>query len=193
MSYKIPTALIVIAIAIGIAVQSSSSHGVWPIENGAHRATPLHFGLYVTPDPATNPISPPERFTGYHIATDFEVTPDEADKEIAIYAVCTGTGTYAGFAEGYGGLLVEQCMLNGEKVSMIYGHLALDSLPAKGAALVKGQKVAILGAAKSHDTDGNRKHLHFGIAKGWTSNYHGYAETKAEIQEFIDPQTVLPL
>lgn len=181
-------------LAVGIAVVAQSSeNGVWPIENGARRATPLHFGMYVTPDPATNPISPPERFTGYHVATDFEITPDEADKDIAIYAVCTGTGAYAGFANGYGGLIVQQCMLNGEKVDMIYGHLAIASLPEKGTLLTKGQKIGILGAARSTDTDGNRKHLHFGIHKGWDGNYHGYAENKAEIEEFIDPMTVLPL
>lgn len=167
--------------------------GTWPIENGAKRATPLHFGMYVTPDPATNPISPPERFVGYHVATDFEIKPSEADKEIAVYAVCTGTGTYAGFAGGYGGLITQECMLNDEKVTMIYGHLDLKSLPKQGTLLTKGEKIAILGAARSTDTDGNRKHLHFGIHKGWGSNYHGYAESAAEVKEFIDPMTVLPL
>lgn len=183
-------AALVILIAV---IAANSAKGVWPIEGGTHRATPLHFGLFVTPDPDNNPIDPPERFTGYHVATDFEVTEDEADKEIAIYAVCTGTGSYSGFAGGYGGLIVQECMLNNEKVSMIYGHLAIDSLPPKGSLLTKGDKIGILGAAQSYDTDGNRKHLHFGIHKGWSGDYRGYALTKGEVDEFIDPMTVLPL
>ncbi|UPA22592.1 M23 family metallopeptidase [Candidatus Peribacteria bacterium] len=184
-------AALVVLIAV-IATQTMGG-GVWPIENGASRATPLHFGLFVTPDPESNPIDPPERFTGYHVATDFEITEDELDKEIAVYAVCTGTGTYSGFAGGYGGLIVQECMLNKQKVSMIYGHLAIAPLPPNGTLLTKGQKIGVLGAARSTDTDGNRKHLHFGIHKGWGSNYHGYALTKSEIAEFIDPMTVLPL
>lgn len=180
-------------IAIIVALIAAKPQGTWPIENGAHRATPLHFGLYVTPDPAHNPITPPERFIGYHAGEDFEIKPSEADKEIDVYAVCTGTGTYAGFANGYGGLIAQRCMLNNEKVTMLYGHLDLASLPKQGILLKKGEKIAILGAAKSHDTDDNRKHLHFGIVKGWGDNYHGYEETESALNQYIDPATVLPL
>ena len=172
---------------------SYSQFGVWPIENGASRATPLHFGMYVTPDPKTNPIDPPERFTGYHAATDFEVTPDEADAIVNVYAVCTGTGSYNGFSAGYGGLITQECMLKNEKVTMLYGHLALASLPPRNTLLKKGDKIAELGAAKSRDTDGNRKHLHFAIIKGWTSKELGYVQTPKELEDFINPQTVLPL
>ncbi len=180
-------------VALIAVIATQSSGGVWPIEDGYYRATPLHFGLYVTPDPDQNPIDPPERFTGYHVATDFEITEDEADEDIAVYAVCTGTGVYAGFAGGYGGLVVQECMLDEQKVSMIYGHLAVASLPPNGTLLTKGQQIGILGAARSTDTDGSRKHLHFGIHKGWGSNYHGYAQSEAEVKEFIDPLSVLPL
>lgn len=183
---------VLVALGTGVAFEAFPG-GTWPIDNGASRATPLHFGMYVTPDPAHNPITPPERFIGYHVGLDFEIKPSEADKEIDVYAVCTGTGVYAGFANGYGGLIAQHCMLSGEKVTMLYGHLALASLPKQGTVLTKGDKIAILGAAKSHDTDDNRKHLHFGIVKGWTSNYHGYGETEAEVQDFIDPASVLPL
>lgn len=164
----------------------------WPIENGGGRETPLHFGMYVTPDPATNPIDPPERFTGWHTGTDFEISPSEADEEVDVYAVCNGTVRYGGFAEGYGGVIDQNCTLKGEPVTVIYGHLTIEGLPAAGTMLTQGQKIATLGAAKSHDTDGNRKHLHFTIHKGKTSSMLGYVQTEDELKDFIDPQTVLP-
>ena len=157
-----------VAIIGYIGYTDYANAGVWPIENGGSRATPLHFGMYVTPTSPDNPIHPPERFIGYHVGTDFETTPAESGAVISVYAVCTGTGSYSGFAAGYGGLITEQCTLKDEQVTMLYRHLALASLPKQGVALIKGQKIAELGAAKSHDTDGNRK---------------GY----------MDAQTVLPL
>jgi len=167
--------------------------GTWPIENGSWRPTPLHFGMHVTPDPDENPIDPPERFVGYHVATDFEIFPSEENEAVDVYAVCTGTGAYSAFAGGYGGLITQHCTLDGEQVTMLYGHLAVASLPAPGTLLHKGDKIAELGAARSHDTDGNRKHLHFGIIKGWSSEIRGYVDTPEETNLFIDPQSVLPL
>ncbi len=164
----------------------------WPIENGASRETPLHFGLYVTPDPATNPIDPPERFTGFHTGTDFEITGSEKDKDVNVYAVCGGKIRYSGFAAGYGGVLAQECMLKGEPVNIIYGHLAVASLPAESGTLTQGQKIGILGADKSNDTDGSRKHLHLTIHKGTELVMLGYVQTEAELKDFIDPQTVLP-
>jgi len=164
----------------------------WPIENGAGRETPLHFGVYVTPDPATNPIDPPERFTGFHTGMDFEISKSEADARIDVYAVCSGKVRFGGFAEGYGGVVNQNCTLKGELATVIYGHLTVEGLPAAGTMLAQGQKIGTLGAAKSHDTDGNRKHLHFTIHKGSTSSMLGYVQTEAELKDFIDPATVLP-
>lgn len=164
----------------------------WPIENGGSRETPLHFGLYVTPDPATNPIDPPERFTGFHTGTDFEISQSEADAAIDVYAVCSGKVRFGGFAEGYGGVVDQDCTLKGEPVTVVYGHLTIEGLPAAGTILKQGQKIGTLGAGKSTDTDGNRKHLHFTIHKGSTSSMLGYVQTEDELKDFIDPETVLP-
>src|SRR3989338_5562242 len=78
-----------------------------PIHQALNRPTPLSFGMHVTPDPETNPIHPPERFSGYHVGVDYEIAEEELDKEIPIFAICSGTVAYSGFAEGYGGLLVQ--------------------------------------------------------------------------------------
>ncbi len=166
---------------------------VWPIEGGGSRKILLPFGMHVTPDATNNPIDPPERFSGYHVGTDFEISQGEADKVINVYAVCDGDINSSGFVEGYGGLITEYCTINNEKVTVLYGHLAIDSLVAAKTAVTKGQKIAILGAAHSHDTDENRKHLHFGIVKGWTNDVNGYVQTPEELNLFMDAKTVLPL
>jgi hypothetical protein len=163
-----------------------------PLPNASHRATPLHFGMHVTPDPAENPIDPPERFIGWHVATDYEVSAGELDGDVPVYAICDGEIVYSGFASGYGGLIAERCWRGDQAITVIYGHLALDSLAELGDKVEAGDSIALLGAARSHDTDGNRKHLHLGIRKGASTDFRGYVETEDEIGDFIDPATVLP-
>lgn len=176
------------------ACTASASNGLAfePISNAANRPTPLSFGLYVTPDPAKNPIDPPERFIGYHNAVDFEVSSDELDEDVPIYAVCDGTMIYSGFAEGYGGLLMQSCTLGGEDVTILYGHLQLDGLPEKGATVTAGDQIAILAPARSHDSDDNRKHLHFGIHRGTALTMLGYVQNKSELKNYINAKPLLP-
>lgn len=164
-----------------------------PLPNASHRATPLSFGLHVTPDPDDNPIDPPERFTGYHVATDYEVSAGEVEGDVPVYAICDGEVVYSGFAEGYGGLIAQRCWRGDQAMTVLYGHLALASLPKLGDQLEAGQTIALLGAARSHDTDGNRKHLHLGIHKGVSIDFRGYVDTEAEVAEYIDPRSVLPM
>lgn len=164
---------------------------VLPLPDANKRPTPLHFGLYVTPE--QNPISPPERFIGFHAATDFEILPGEENAEVPVFAICAGTIHFSGFAEGYGGLVTEYCNLQNQDVTIIYGHLAVDSLVEKGALVSTGQQLGILGAGRSTDTDGNRKHLHLGIVKGHSGEVRGYVQEEKELELFIDPQKVLGL
>lgn len=163
-----------------------------PISRASWRDTPLSFGLYVTPDPETNPIDPPERFTGYHSGLDFEISSSEAEKEVPVFAACDGEVVYSGFAEGYGGLLVHRCVLDGKDVTVLYGHLKVDSLVKIGVTVKTGGQIGILGDARSQDTDGNRKHLHFAIHKGTDLSYLGYVQEEKDLEEYIDPESVLP-
>lgn len=163
-----------------------------PISKGSSRTTVLTYGLHVTPDSAENPISPPERFSGYHVATDFEVTKAELDADVPVFAMCSGKVVYSGFAEGYGGLLVHRCTISGEPVTVIYGHLLLSSLPGSGTKVVAGNQIALLGPARSHDTDRNRKHLHLGIHRGKSLDIRGYVQAESDIASFIDPLSVIP-
>ena len=163
-----------------------------PLDHAANRPTPLHFGLHVTPDPAENPIDPPERFTGYHVATDYEVSAAELDRPVTVYAICRGRIAYSGFAEGYGGVIVQRCALDGQPISVIYGHLSRNRLLDEGETPDSGEPIGYLADARSTDSDGNRKHLHLGIHKGRSMDMRGYVQTEAEIDQFVDPATVLP-
>jgi len=162
-----------------------------PMEHAANRPTPLHFGVHVTPDPATNPIDPPERFTGYHAAVDYEVSAEELDAPVPVFAICRGKVVYSGFAEGYGGVLIQRCTLDGEPISVIYGHLSRNGLIEDGETLRSGQQLGYLADARSVDSDGSRKHLHLGIHKGRALDMRGYVQTREELAEYIDPATVL--
>ncbi len=164
-----------------------------PLPGTASRPQLLTFGLFVTPDPAQNPIDPPERFTGYHAGLDFEIFSDEAEKDIPVLALCDGKILISKVAEGYGGVLVQHCIYRGQDITVLYGHLMETSLLPAGELARTGQQIALLGAARSTDTDGNRKHLHLGIHKGRSVVLLGYVQTPEELGSFIDPAVVLGL
>jgi len=163
-----------------------------PLPQSDRRATPLYFGLYVTPDPQTNPIFPPERFTGYHVATDFEVTTAELEDDVPVFAICTGKVTFSGIAEGYGGLIVQRCTIQGESVTVLYGHIDTSNLPMIGKKIPSGEKIALLAPNRSDASDGNRKHLHLGIHRGEDIDTRGYVQEESELESYMDPRDVLP-
>lgn len=174
------------------ALAACSAPGIHePLPNAAQRAKPLSFGLHVTPDPATNPIDPPERFSGFHAAQDFEVSAGEVDGDVPVYAICSGKVVYSGYAEGYGGLLVHRCKINGEHVTVLYGHLALQGMPQEGSSVRSGQTIGLLAPARSYESGMNRKHLHLGIHKGRNLDLRGYVQTEEELAAYIDPISVL--
>jgi murein DD-endopeptidase MepM/ murein hydrolase activator NlpD len=187
---RMPRLFAIIA-ALSLSACTAAANGLsWPLPGASSRPTPLHFGLYVTPDPEQNPIDPPERFTGYHVATDFETYRGERNKKVPVYAICEGPIAFSGFADGYGGLLTQSCRIDDQAVTVIYGHLDMASLTPSGTKVGTGQQIAILGAAKSEDSGDTRKHLHLGIHKGG-GDVRGYVQTEAETNQFIDPMTVL--
>ena len=164
-----------------------------PLPETQRRAIPLHFGLYVTPDSKENPIYPPERFTGFHAATDFEVSHEELLQDVPVFAMCEGDVMFSGRVEGYGGLLVQNCEIKGEEVTVLYGHVDPADLPKTGVTLSKGQSFAILGENRSPETDGNRKHLHLGIHRGPQLSVLGYVQKEEDLKSYMDPEEVLPL
>lgn len=162
-----------------------------PLPNAPVRATPLSFGMYVTPDPKQNPIDPPERFTGYHTAQDYEVSAGEVEGDVPVYGICGGKVIFSGYVHGYGGTVVHRCRLGGEDVTVLYGHLSLEGLPEEGTRIRGGETIGLLGAHRSLDSGYTRKHLHLGIHKGRKLVLAGYVQSKEALNSYIDPETVL--
>ena len=160
-----------------------------PLSDALSRVTKKPFGLYVTPK--TSPVQP-EKFTGYHTGADLETTPDEADVDVPVSAVCDGTLLVKRTATGYGGIAVQSCTIKGQAVTVVYGHLRLAGVtPNVGDHLAAGETFAVLGTGYSSETDGERKHLHLGIHKGKTVNILGYVQAKADLAQWIDPLSIM--
>jgi len=163
-----------------------------PLYRSLSRPKLLTFGLYVTPDPEQNPIDPPERFSGFHSALDYEVFENELGQDVNVYAICDGEVVYSQFAEGYGGTFIQQCKIDNQEVTVLYGHLDQESIAHEvGDALKAGEVIGLLGEHKTAETSDNRMHLHLGIHKGTDIELRGYVQNESELEAFIDPATVL--
>src|SRR3989344_2272005 len=185
--------LVIFGLALGVGalwygsfLRADAAELPWPLERGARRAKLLTFGMYVTPTADQNPIDPPERFTGYHTGLDLEIFSDEKERSVPVLAICDGTVVYVNWVEGYGGTLVQSCVIRDQAVTVLYGHLAIDSISKKiNEALATGEKIGNLGADHTEETSGNRKHLHLAIHKGSAIELHGYAQTEHELETYI--------
>ena len=152
--------------------------------NALSRITKKPFGIYVSP--GNSPVTP-EKFTGYHTGVDFETTSAEANIDVPVYAICSGKILISQFGSGYGGMVVESCTLDGNPITVVYGHVRLTSVSTKvGGTIKAGDFLANLGTGYSSETDGERKHLHLGIHKGATPNTSGYVANKSSLINWID-------
>lgn len=161
-----------------------------PITHARNRVIKKSFGIKISP--ATSPVQP-ERFSGYHTGVDFETTADEQNSDVSISAICTGPLVVKKYATGYGGVAVQQCRIDDQPVTVIYGHLKLSSITAAlNQSITQGERLGILGKGYSTETDGERKHLHVGIHKGTTITVRGYVATAKELAGWIDAVPLLP-
>ncbi|MEK7183569.1 MAG: M23 family metallopeptidase [Patescibacteria group bacterium] len=192
--YRISPLILVAVLVLGagcLEVGRSPEGLHQPLDRSDNRPKLLTFGLYVTPDPEQNPIDPPERFTGFHSALDYEVFGDEIGQDVKVYAICDGEVVYRNDVEGYGGTFIQQCVYQGQEVTVLYGHLDLASIePELKDALKAGDVIGILGEHKTAETSDNRMHLHLGIHKGTDIELRGYVQNESELEAFIDPSVV---
>ncbi|TSC58448.1 MAG: Uncharacterized protein Greene041619_672 [Candidatus Peregrinibacteria bacterium Greene0416_19] len=155
-----------------------------PLARLSERAVKKPFGIRISPE--DSPIQP-ERFRGYHTGIDYETSAEEQGKETEVAALCGGSLRLKKRVEGYGGVAVQECLLRDEPVTVIYGHLALESITAGvGEYLSLGERIGLLGE-QGPDTDDERKHLHLGIHRGRNVVLAGYATPEAELGSWIDP------
>jgi hypothetical protein len=172
--------------------EESSNLLPWPLENGEQRQTLLKYGMYVTPDPKQNPISPPERFTGYHTGLDIEIFSEEKDTAVNVKTICEGRIIYTGTADGYGGVVIQECTIESQVVSVLYGHINPNSIQISvDKVYPHGITIGELGKAYSTETGNTRKHLHLGMHKGNHVEFLGYVNDPKELSEFVDPLPLL--
>lgn len=134
-----------------------------------------------------------EKFTGYHTGTDFEIYEEELLPEVPVLAICGGVVKERKRVIGYGGVVIQECMFENQPVRVLYGHVSLDDSSSLrpigagvGAYIPPGRIIVKLGADKSEDTDGERKHLHLGIIKGTVADTRGYVPREQELEKWLD-------
>lgn len=156
-----------------------------PLDKAGERVTKKPFGISITRE--NSPVKP-EKFSGYHTGVDFEIFPDELEIDVNVRAVCDGRIIMKDRVNGYGGVLIQVCKIDNQEVSVLYGHLSLDSIEKRiGDNLSVNEQIGNLGKDKSVETDGERKHLHLGIHKGSNVNYAGYVSRKEDLNNWLDP------
>lgn len=136
--------------------------------------------MYITPQ--NSPISP-EKFSGYHTGVDVEY--EDVDGDIPVVAITSGQVVTSKFATGYGGVIVVRHLVNNQTLYAIYGHLRPDSLAAINTQVGRGDRVGYLGTGYSPETDGERRHLHFGISL--SNSILGYVSDQSDLANWIDP------
>lgn len=160
----------------------------YPLYNTLQRENYKTFGQYINSEFYKNKDNLfPAKYYGYHAGTDFEISPQELDKKIPVFAIYSGTITFIGNVQGYGGLILEE--LDNKNLTALYGHLNIKNTELKVGDKVKtGKQISYLGKAFSDETGGERKHLHFAIYKGDGQYFKGYEENKNDLnQKWIDP------
>jgi murein DD-endopeptidase MepM/ murein hydrolase activator NlpD len=156
-----------------------------PLNKTLDRVTKKPFGIKITKE--NSPVSP-ERFSGYHTGVDFEVLEDELGVDVSIYAICDGPLVLKKYSSGYGGVVVQQCNVESADVTVVYGHLRLDSISTEmKQSLNQGEQIGILGKGFSKETDNERKHLHLAIHKGVTVNLLGYVQDESLLDGWMNP------
>ena len=155
----------------------------FPISDFIARVHTKPFGIFIIPE--TSPIQP-EHFRGYHTGADVDIDDAQPD-DIPIFAIADGTVVLSKFASGYGGVVAIRHIINEKGILAIYGHLRLSSMPPLRAKISAGMQIGVLGKAFSQETDGERRHLHFGLYNGTRIDIRGYVKTTKELSRWVNP------
>lgn len=155
-----------------------------PLLDAVKRINKKPFGIFITPE--NSPVQP-ERFSGYHTGTDFEVFAGELETEVFVFAICSGNIESKQIIDGYGGVIVQSCIIDDEETRILYGHVSLlKEFVTVGSGVTAGEKIAILGKHESAETDEERKHLHLSIVKGDKNDLRGYVQYEDELAQWIN-------
>ncbi|MFA7286225.1 MAG: M23 family metallopeptidase [Patescibacteria group bacterium] len=147
----------------------------FPVDGYLSRRTFKSFGEYIE-----------DRFTGYHVADDIEFT--DVTDDVPVVSIAEGTVRRAEHISGYGGLVIIRHTLPTGEVNALYGHLDLANTKLQvGDVVAAGSRVGVLGQGGSTATDGERKHLHFGLYSGEDVRLQGYEKIASRVASWINP------
>lgn len=171
---------------VSIDINSIETNTIYPpMDRAIERVTKKKFGQFV--DQTNSPVQP-ERFTGYHTGSDWELFADEISQPVTFRSICSGRLLLKEMVDGYGGVVVTSCVVDNQDVTVVYGHLKLDSVSFDvWDQIPAGEIIGRLGDEYSAETDGERKHLHLGIHKGEEINLKGYVDNENLLSDWIDP------
>ena len=128
------------------------------------------------------------KFTGFHTGVDIEVSSDDLYAEVPVYSFYDGVVRKVEWASGYGGVVIIEHNLGQIDLMGIYGHLRLKGVAIKeGERVTSGAVIGYLGNGYTNETDGERKHLHFGLYKGSVADIRGYVTDKKDLDAWLDP------
>lgn len=158
-----------------------------PLDNALARITKKPFGIKVSP--GNSPVTP-EKFSGFHSGTDFEIFESEKEDDVQVKAICDGKIIQKTSVGGYGGIIIQKCQHENNPVLILYGHILLNS-STQEKEIKKGDFLALLSPANSPQSGYERKHLHLGIIKGEKINYRGYVQTEKELSNWVNSEIIL--
>ncbi|KJL29680.1 Murein DD-endopeptidase MepM [Microbacterium azadirachtae] len=122
---------------------------------------PLPTGTWVRTDPFGMRVHPITGEWSMHYGTDFA-----AADGTPIFAIADGVVTHAGFSGGYGGLIVIEHTVGGQRVASAYAHMWENGIyVSDGQTVSAGQHIGDVGS--SGQSTG--AHLHFEIRDGGSS------------------------
>lgn len=157
---------------------------VMPLDGFDRRVTKKPFGIRITPE--TSPVQP-EKFHGYHTGADAEVSQEEGTIDVPVYSIADGTVTLVAYLRGYGGVVMIRHVVGDETVTALYGHVRQSSVLFRvGDTVHVSDQIAVLGSGYTTETQGERKHLHFGLLKGASKDTRGYVATQKELMPWLD-------
>ena len=153
-----------------------------PVRNFYENQAVNPFGVYRT-----------GRFLGYHSGVDVEIDPGDINRKVPVYAIFEGEVKEVELANGYGGVVAVKHSFGDLELTGIYGHLRLWDVNVKaGQRIGAGEIIGYLGADYSNETDGERKHLHFGLSRQNEVDIRGYVEGLGELKrDWINPSEFL--
>ena len=188
---KINEGIIIDQKEVGVLLKTSEeleSQNNIPLRDTLKRKIIKPFGIWITPD--SSPVQP-EKFKGYHTGLDLEIFQEEISAEVFVRAICDGDIVRKGFVAGYGGVVVQECLINKKPATVLYGHLDMNTIKKEDNVLVKNEIIGQLGKGNSNETDYERKHLHMGIHRGTIVDLRGYVSSEKELVNWIDPCEII--